>query len=85
MREAVRNLFDVLERLRPQIREHMLQGDEGDLFNIANNFAIRHFNDRQRTEWESPTWLSWMFYVNLATIHLMTRLLRRQANLEGSS
>jgi hypothetical protein len=83
MREAVRNLFDVLERLRPQIKDHMLQRDEGDLFNIANNFAIRHFNDKQKTDWESPTWLSWMFYVNLSTIHLVTRLLRRQANREG--
>lgn len=80
MREAVRNLFDVLERLRPQVKEHMLQGDERDLFNLANNFSIRHFNDRQKADYESPTWISWMFYVNLSTIHLITRLLRRQAN-----
>jgi hypothetical protein len=73
-----------LERLRPQVKEHMLQNDERDLFNLANNFAIRHFNDKQKTDWESPTWLSWMFYVNLATVHLITRLLRRQANREGS-
>jgi len=46
----------------------------------ANNFSIRHFNDRQKADYESPTWISWMFYVNLSTIHLITRLLRRQAN-----
>ena len=85
MRDAVRNLFDVLERLRPQVKENLLQGDERDLFNIANNFAIRHYNEKQKVDYEGPTWLSWMFYVNLATIHLITRILRRQANEASSS
>jgi hypothetical protein len=45
LRFAVRELFDVLEKLRPELKEEMLKGDEGALFNIANNFTIRHLNE----------------------------------------
>lgn len=76
-RDAVRNLFDVLEKLRPLVKSEMMTGDERDLFNIANNFAIRHFNDRQRADYDSAVWLSWMFYVNLATVHLLLRIIER--------
>jgi hypothetical protein len=29
--------------------------------------------------YEGPLWFSWMFYVNLATIHLVTRIQARAA------
>lgn len=80
-RDAVRNLFDVLERIRPLVKAEMLQGDERDLFNIANNFSVRHFNAAQKGNYEGPLWFSWMFYVNLATIHLITRLKARSAGI----
>jgi hypothetical protein len=35
---AVRELFDVLEKIRPAVKAEMFRGDEADLFNIANNF-----------------------------------------------
>jgi hypothetical protein len=35
-KEAIRELADVLEYLRPEIKIHLLKQDEGDLFNIAN-------------------------------------------------
>lgn len=73
LRLAVRELFDVLEKLRPQLKSNMLKGDESDLFNIANNFTIRHMREGQKGDY-GPLWLSWMFYVNLATVHLITRL-----------
>ena len=38
-KEAARILADVLEFLRPQIKQLPLTKDEGDLFNIANNFV----------------------------------------------
>lgn len=73
-RDAVRNLFDVLEKLRPIVKTEMLRGDERDLFNIANNFTVRHLNESQKGNYDRPLWFSWMFYVNLATIHVLTRL-----------
>jgi hypothetical protein len=73
---AVRQLADVLERLRPQVKEHLLTADEAALFNIANNFAIRHHNDRQKPDY-SNEWLAWFFYQYLSTIHLVLRLIER--------
>ena len=72
-REAVRELADVLEFLRPRVKQQLLKADEQALFNIANNFGVRHHNQEQRRDY-SPIWLSWMFYIYLATIHLCTRL-----------
>lgn len=71
-RKAVRDLVDVLEYLRAEAKVHM-KDDERDLFNIANNFGIRHHNQKQKTKYDQALWLSWMFYVYLATIHLVVR------------
>ncbi|MDQ3964689.1 MAG: hypothetical protein M3277_12395 [Actinomycetota bacterium] len=74
-RDAVRSLADVLEYLRPQVKRVLTSKDEGDLFNIANNFGIRHHTDTQKTEYDQTVWLSWMFYFYLATIHVVIRRL----------
>lgn len=72
-RQAVRDLADVLEYLRPKVQELLTSNDEKDLFNIANNFGIRHHNDKQKTSYDAAIWLSWMFYYYLATIHVVLR------------
>lgn len=72
-RQAVRDLVDVLEYLRPQMQELITNKDERDLFNIANNFGIRHHNDKQKTGYDAAIWLSWMFYYYLSTIHVVLR------------
>ncbi|MCG7379165.1 MULTISPECIES: hypothetical protein [Paenibacillus] len=75
-KDAVRDLADVLEFLRPQIKEHMLSKDESELYNIANNFAIRHHNDKQKKDYDA-LWLNWIFYIYLSTIHMMVRTIKR--------
>jgi hypothetical protein len=72
-KEAVRELADVLEFLRPQIKSIMGKKDDNELFNIANNFMIRHNNHNQKSDY-SIEWLSWIFYLYLSTIHLILRL-----------
>ena len=72
-RQAVRDLADVLEYLRPSVKELLTSTDERDLFNIANNFEIRHLNDKQKTNYDRAIWLSWMFYFYLSTIHVVLR------------
>jgi hypothetical protein len=73
-RHAVRDLADVVEALRTDMKATMLSADEGALFNIANNFAIRHHNRKQRGDYDRATWLRWTFYVYLATIHAVLRV-----------
>lgn len=72
-RQAVRDLADVLEYTRPKIKSLLTSADEKDLFNLANNFGIRHHNDQQKTGYDASLWLSWMFYFYLATIHVVLR------------
>lgn len=81
-RQAVRDLADVLEYLRPHLSGVLEKRDEADLFNIANNFAIRHHNRMQKRGYDAVLWLSWMFYFYLATIHVVLRKLGEE-NLEG--
>jgi hypothetical protein len=76
-RHAVRDLADVLEALRKDMKDVMLSKDESELFNIANNFAIRHNNRQQRGDYDRLTWLRWAFYVYLATIHAVLRVRNR--------
>ena len=72
-RLAVRDLADTLEYLRPKIKEVLRNKDENDLFNIANNFGIRHYGENQKTTYNESIWLSWMFYFFLSTIHVVLR------------
>lgn len=76
-RHALRDLADVLEFLRPRVKEVVSSKDEADLFNIANNFGIRHHNERQKTGYDTAVWYSWIFYYYLATIHACLRLVAR--------
>jgi hypothetical protein len=75
---AVRILADCLEFLRPKLKEVITKKDEDDLFNIANNFAIRHHNTKQKTNYDKNIWLSWMFYFYLATLHAGLRYLEKK-------
>lgn len=84
-RDAVRNLADVLEWLRPQIKAALLREDEQELFNIANNFGIRHLNQNQKLHYDESVWLSWMFYHYLNTINAFLHILKRQQSKQAIS
>lgn len=75
-KEAVRILADVLEFLRPKIKQLPLRKDEGELFYIANEFGIRHHKPDQKTEYDQDTYLEWIFYSYLSTIHLAIRVIQ---------
>ena len=49
-----------------------------DLFNIANNFGIRHHKPGQKTDYDRDIWLPWMFYIYLATLRAVTKTLAKQ-------
>ncbi len=76
-RDAIRDLADVFEFLRPKLKNVLASEDENDIFNIANNFAIRHHNNRQKNNYDKPIWLSWIFYFYLSTIHASIRLINK--------
>jgi len=76
-KEAIRALADVFEWLKKTKRldKVLNHKDESVLFDIANNFAIRHHNPSQKTNYDKDIWFSWMFHFYLATCHAAIRLL----------
>lgn len=77
-KEAIRELADVLEFLRPEIKKYLGKKDENDIFNIANNFGIRHHNLDQKTDYDKAIWFSWIFYYYLATLHAVLRMINKK-------
>jgi len=75
--DAIRDLFAVLEFLRDQIKEVKLSHAESALFNIANNYSIRHHKDGQKQDYDKAIWYNWMFYYSLATIHACLKLIKK--------
>jgi hypothetical protein len=82
-RDAVKGLADVLEFLRPKLVSMLTSKDESDLFNIVNNFAIRHHNELQKTDYDKETWYTWMFYYFLATIHAVLKSIEASEEARG--
>ena len=78
-RDAVKNLADILEYLRENDMTGLPSKDEDRLFEIANQFAIRHFNSKQRTDYDSGVWLDWIFFAFLNAIALATALVARSS------
>jgi hypothetical protein len=72
-----------LEYLRPKVKEVLTDKDEDDLFNIANNFGIRHHRRGQKTQYDQLIWLNWMFYFCLATIHAVLGLIKKKEECGG--
>ena len=60
------------------LKTALFRDDEDALFRIANKFAIRHQDTKQRTDYD-PMFLDWIFWCYLFTIELSDRLLARQA------
>jgi hypothetical protein len=76
-RSAVIALAGVLEERRGLIRSDIGKKDEGALFSIANEFAVRHQRRDQQGSYD-PMFLDWMFWWYLATVELTNRIIARQ-------
>lgn len=87
-KEAIRELADVFEWLKKtkKLSTVMDSKDESAIFDIANNFAIRHHNPKQKSNYDENIWYSWIFHFYLATYHAVIRLLikkEKKQNVEG--
>lgn len=76
-RDAVRDLADVLESIRADVKEQMFNEDERALFEIANKFWIRHNKPGERRNYDHEAWWSWLFYLYLDSIALVSHLKQR--------
>lgn len=78
-RSAVLALHRVLEDRRSLIKAELMSRDEGALFQIANEFDLRHSGARQRTDYEDA-YLDWIFWWYLATLELTDRIVVSQVD-----
>jgi len=85
---AIRELADVFEWLKKtkKLGTVLDSKDERALFEIANNFALRHHDPKQKANYDPTIWYAWMFHVYLATYHAAIRLLikERDKKKQGS-
>jgi len=79
-KEAIRELADVFEWLKKtkRLTTALDSKDESAIFDVANNFAIRHHNPNQKTNYDKEIWFSWIFHFYLATYHAAIRLLLKR-------
>lgn len=75
-RSAVITLAGILEERRNLLNKELLSKDEGALFTIANQFAIRHQRADQRSDYDDA-YLYWVFWWYLGTVELTNQLLAR--------
>ncbi len=76
-RSACVALAGVLERRRNLVKLELLAKDERALFQIANDFDVRHRKPEQRADYDD-VFLNWLFWWYLATVELTNHLLARQ-------
>lgn len=80
-KKAINILADILEPLRNELKE--ILNDEFNinknnhdklLFEIVNNFNVRHNDKKQFTEYNKPIWYDWMMQYYLTIIFTYYRL-----------
>lgn len=75
-RSAAVALAGVLEERRGLLKSELFRKDEAALFQIANQFSLRHRNEAQKGDFDAA-FLDWVFWWYLATVELTDRLLER--------
>ncbi|WP_460793624.1 hypothetical protein [Nocardioides pacificus] len=78
-RSACTTLAGVLEFRRSMLKEELFRRDEGALFQIANEFDVRHRSESQKGDYD-PIFLDWIFWWYLGTIELTDRMVSRQTS-----
>lgn len=70
----------VLEERRYNVlTDALAKSDRGALFEIANNFHIRHQDAKQKRDYDE-FYLDWIFWLYLATIELTNRVIDEQSS-----
>lgn len=78
---ALIKLAGVLEYLQKRGIK-LYEKDDDALFQIMNDFNIRHKNRKQHTNYDKDIWFDWMFYTFLASIHVLLKLNEKKFDLK---
>ena len=75
---AIIELDQIREFLKKDLDALNLTTDEKKLTDIANNYGVRHLNERQKTDFEKSIFFTWLFSSYLSLIFLILRLKGQQ-------
>lgn len=76
-RSATITLARILEQNRGLLKAELLTGDEGALFQIANQFDIRHSKEDERRDY-GEHFLDWIFFWYLGSVKLVDTILSQR-------
>lgn len=78
-KSIIKDLADVFEWLKKskELDKVLDKKDDRLIFDMVNNFEIRHHNPEQKGNYDKSIWYSWMFHFYLATYHAVIRMIIR--------
>lgn len=78
-KQAIINLANVFEFLKSEgtLEKVLNTKDSKDLFNIANNFALRHHDKNQKSDYDQEIWYDWIMQFYLATCITTLKLIKK--------
>lgn len=82
-RSACTALAGVLEFRRTLLKTELFRRDEAALFQIANEFDVRHRTESQKGDYD-PVFLDWIFWWYLGTIELTDRIISRDSRIAAA-
>lgn len=78
-KQAIIKLANVFEYLKKEktLEKVLNKKDTNDLFQIANNFALRHHNPDQKKDYDKEIWLDWIFQYYLSTCVATLKMIKK--------
>jgi len=78
-KQAIVKLANVFEYLKKEktLEKVLDKKDSSDLFQIANNFALRHHNPEQKSNYDPEIWYDWIFQYYLSTCIATLKLIKK--------
>ncbi|MDF9556307.1 hypothetical protein P5757_09540 [Bacillus tropicus] len=73
-KDALIRLGSILEPLRAEMTTKISKEDTSAIFNILNNFQLRHNNANQKTDYDKDIYYPWMFYQILAALDAFLKI-----------
>ncbi|MCU5635365.1 hypothetical protein BK739_07240 [Bacillus thuringiensis serovar pirenaica] len=76
-KDALIRLGNIMEPLRDEMKASLSKADTSDIFNLLNNFQLRHNNAKQKTDYDKEIYYPWMFYQMLAALDAFLKIKER--------
>lgn len=78
-KQAIIKLANVFEYLKKErtLEKVLNKKDMKDLFQIANDFALRHHNPYQKKEYDMEIWVDWIFQYYLSTCVATLKMIKK--------